>query len=90
MCEFSGGKPVGAMKVKAASGSCGASFGAASTDLGEEVHIAEGGRAAPKHFGSGEGRAIGNEFRIHEAPFEGPDALLEPGAQGHVIGKAPE
>ncbi len=32
MCEFSGGKPVGAMKVKAASGSCGASFGAASTD----------------------------------------------------------
>ena len=37
--------------------------------LREEVHVAKGGSAAPKHLGGGEGRTIGDKFRIHKAPF---------------------
>ena len=61
-----------------------------SDDLREEVLVTEASDAAAQHLGYGELCAIADHFRTYPAAFGGPDSLMQPCFEWHVVGKAPK
>jgi hypothetical protein len=56
-------------------------------DLGKEVHVVEGRRAAEQHLGHRQLRAVLDELGAHPALLRRPDMVLQPVHQRQVVGE---
>ena len=59
----------------------------ARRSLRVEIHVAEAGDAAAQHLGAGEQRAVVDEFRGDVLRLGGPDGVIQPPHERHVVGQ---